>query len=108
MTQFNYQSEYNGDLRIHDTNARKHLSDYAYNKLWYKNLEMKSRYQFMISSDRKYNIVWRIGETLSESNRNTIPLNNRCGCAFQLTWQCLCAREFTVKVSFDVEHYCTR
>ena len=60
MTQFNYQSEYNGDLRIHDTNARKHLSDYAYNKLWYKNLEMKSRYQLMISSDGKYNIVWPI------------------------------------------------
>ena len=62
MTQFNYISEYNGDLRAHDTNARKHLSDYVYQKFWYKDIEMKSRYQFMISSDSKYNIVWSIGE----------------------------------------------
>ena len=108
MTQFNYQSEYNGDLRIHDTNARKHLSDYAYNKLWSQNIEMKSRYQFTISSDGKSNIVWPIGEILSESNRKTIPFNSRCGCAYQLTWQCPCAHEFAIKVSFDVTHYSTR
>ena len=62
----------------------------------------------MISSDEKYNIVWPIGETLSESNRNMITLNGRCGCAFQLTCQYPCAHEFAIKVSFDATHYSTR
>ena len=108
MTQLNYHSEYNGDLRVHDTNARQFLSDYAYQKLWHKNIEMKARYQFKISSDGKHNIVWPIGEDLSLSNRHTYPLNGRCGCDFQVTWLCPCAHEFTVKVSFDVEHYSSR
>ena len=62
MIQFNYHSEYNGDLCVHDKHAQKYLSNYAYQILWYKNIEMKTRYQFMISGDGKYNIVLPIGE----------------------------------------------
>ena len=39
----------------------------------------------MSSSNEKCNIIWPIGEAQYESNRNTILLNGRYGCDFQLT-----------------------
>ena len=62
MTQFNYKSEYSGDLRLHDTNTSQHLSDYVYEKLWYETIQMKGRYQYMISNNSESNIVWTIGK----------------------------------------------
>ena len=86
MIQFNYKSEYNGNLRLRDTNARQHVSDYACQIHMYKDNQIKGRYQCMISNDAKSNVVWPISAKLSELNNRTFPLNGRCWCAFQLIW----------------------
>ena len=62
MVQHNFDSEFNGDLRVHDTPARLSLSDYAHKNLWLKFLKRKDNFQHKMMHDGVTSIVWPVGE----------------------------------------------
>ena len=44
MLQYNFESDFDGDLRVQDTAARLCLSEYAYKNLWLKVLKHKDKF----------------------------------------------------------------
>ena len=44
MIQHDYNSEFNGDLRVQDTAARLSLSEYAHQNLWLKVLKRENKF----------------------------------------------------------------
>ena len=82
MFNINHVSEYDGSLSKHYENARKCLSNYAYNNLWLMVIRKSERLQYKIISDTAITIIWHIGEADQQRNSTIIHSGKRCVCHF--------------------------
>ena len=66
------------------------------------------KHQFQKLDNSSGYVVWPIGKKRSDDNTIKVNNNKRCGCSFQMTYQCPCPHEFCIETKFNVTEYSSR
>ena len=103
-----FTSKFDGDLSKHDSLAKKHLSDYAYQHCWIKPLNRSKLFKSQLCGKQTHHIIWKVGENLNVNNFVHIPINGKCICKYRMAYGCPCAHERLINKEFKAETFSKR
>ena len=104
----NKSSEFVGKMKIADGNARKNLTQWAYNKLWRKQAKATKPLLVEKRSDGT-TLFWHNSKDKNDPNNWHIVQNGcRCTCKHRLTHWIQCKHEIIIDETFVVDKWASR
>ena len=99
-----FKSEFDGQEGIDDVNAKKDLTNHAWNTYYGKAVKAARYLQYRIGDDDDA-LVWPADEDSTYGNTTVIKHGERCYCKRRLCFQVQCKHELVVDGEYPRERY---